>query len=275
VFRILDNNVVSLLKLFCSQYTWILLSFLVIMPFEYVQAQDPDEEGEIFWGDEEDEDLYEDEFEEEEEYLDDEDYYDEEEEEQDFGNEEEDESYYEDNTMIDDEDDYGQDAEQLANEIDRLGWSVDISGSTPRLVNYTLWKEFSLADSVWNPTMDGRISIEAPYMFNLLGLRFRAGAEFGTFGFTELSPRKAEIRGVSALALVSIPAGPGKIKIGSGIFGSSFGFMFEATYGIALGSLDLRIGMRSTEIMSATDSAERSFGHLGWMDGLMVLGVNF
>ncbi len=275
MFRILDNNVVSLLKLFCSQYTWILLSFLVIMPFEYVQAQDPDEEGEIFWGDEEDEDLYEDEFEEEEEYLDDEDYYDEEEEEQDFGNEEEDESYYEDNTMIDDEDDYGQDAEQLANEIDRLGWSVDISGSTPRLVNYTLWKEFSLADSVWNPTMDGRISIEAPYMFNLLGLRFRAGAEFGTFGFTELSPRKAEIRGVSALALVSIPAGPGKIKIGSGIFGSSFGFMFEATYGIALGSLDLRIGMRSTEIMSATDSAERSFGHLGWMDGLMVLGVNF
>ena len=49
----------------------------------------------------------------------------------------------------------------------------------------------------------------------------------------------------------------------------------EATYGIAMGALDLRIGMRSTEIMGATDSADRSFGHLGWMDGLMVLGVNF
>ena len=250
----------------------MILIFLVILPFDYVQAQDPDEEGEIFWGDDE-EDLDEDEFEEEE-YLDDEDYYDEEEEEEDYGYEEE-ESYYDDNRFIDDEDDYVENEEQIANEIDRSGWSVDISGSTPRLVNYTLWKEFALADSVWAPTMDGRISIEAPYMFNLLGLRFRAGAEFGTFGFTDLSPREAELKGVSALALVSIPAGPGKIKIGSGIFGSSFGFMFEATYGIALGSLDLRIGMRSTEIMSATDSVDRKFGHLGWMDGLMVLGVNF
>ncbi len=265
---------VSLLKLICSCYTWMVLSLLVIMPFDYVQAQDPDEEGEIFWGDDEDEGLDEDEFEEEE-FLDDEDYYDEEEEEEDYGSDDEEESYYDDNRFIDDEDDYGEDVEQIANEIDRSGWSVDISGSTPRLVNYTLWKEFALADSVWTPTMDGRISIEAPYMFNFFGLRFRAGAEFGTFGFTDLSPREAEIKGVSALALVSIPAGPGKIKIGSGIFGKSMGFMFEATYGIAMGSLDLRIGMRSTEIMSANDSADRSLGHLGWMDGLMVLGVNF
>ena len=254
----------------------MVLSFLIIIPSDYVQAQDPDEEGEIFWGDDEDEGLDEDEFEEEEEYLDDEDYYDEEEdEEEDYGGEDEDESYYEDNTLIEDEDDYGENVEQIANEIDRSGWSVDISGSTPRLVNYTLWKEFALADSVWTPTMDGRMSIEAPYMFNLFGFRFRAGAEFGTFGFRDLSPREAEIKGVSALALVSIPAGPGKIKIGSGIFGKSMGFMFEATYGIAMGALDIRIGMRSTEIMSGVDSADRSLGHLGWMDGLMVLGVNF
>ena len=275
--KFLDKNIVSLLKLICSCYTWMVLSLLVIMPSDYVQAQDPDEEGEIFWGDEDDEDLDEDEFEDDEEYLDDEDYYDEEEEadEDYYGDDGEEESYYDDNALIDDEDDYGQNVEQIANEIDRSGWSVDISGSTPRLVNYTLWKEFALADSVWTPTMDGRISVEAPYMFNLLGLRFRAGAEFGTFGFTDLSPREAELKGVSAIALVSIPAGPGKIKIGSGIFGSSFGFMFEATYGIALGSLDLRIGMRSTEIMGATDSVDRKFGHLGWMDGLIVLGVNF
>ena len=245
------------------------------MPSNYVQAQDPDEEGEIFWGDEEEVGVDEDEFEEDE-YLDDGDYYEDEEEgEEDYGFDDEEESYYDDNRIIDDEDSFREDVEQIANEIDRSGWSVDISGSTPRLVNYTLWKEFGLADSIWTPAMDGRISIEAPYMFNLFGLRFRAGAEFGTFGFTDLSPREAELNGVSALALVSIPAGPGKIKLGSGIFGSSFGFMFEATYGIALGSLDLRIGMRSTEIMSATDSADRSFGHLGWMDGLLVLGVNF
>jgi len=276
VSKIVNKCIVSLLKLFCSCYTWMVLSFLIMIPSDYVQAQDPDEEGEIFWGDDEDEGLDEDEFDEEEEYLDDEDYYDEEEdEEEDYGDEEEDESYYEENTLIEDEDEFGENVEQIANEIDRSGWSVDISGSTPRLVNYTLWKEFALADSAWTPAMDGRISIEAPYMFNLLGLRFRAGAEFGTFGFTDLSPREAEIKGVSALALISIPAGPGKIKIGSGIFGKSLGFMFEATYGIAMGALDIRIGMRSTEIMSGVDSADRSLGHLGWMDGLMVLGVNF
>ena len=270
------NNLISLLKWVCSCFVWVILSFVVLTPSASVYAQDPDDEGEIFWGDEEDEEeIGEDEFEEEEEYLDDEEYYDEEEDEEEDYADDEDESYYEDNRLIEDEDDYGQDEEQAAGEVDRSGWSVDIYGSTPRLVNYTLWKEFSLADSVWTPKMDAKISIEAPYMFNLLGLRFRAGAEFGTFGFTDLSPREAELKGVSAVALISIPAGPGKIKMGTGIFGKSMGFMFEATYGIAMGALDLRIGMRSTEIMGATDSVDRSFGHLGWMDGLMVLGVNF
>ena len=275
------KNIFSLLKWVCSCYIWIILSFMIFLPAAAVYAQDPDEEGVIFWGDEEEEEdeMAEDEFEEEEEYLEDEeDYdeedYDEEEDEEDYSDDE-DESYYEDNRLIDDEEDYGQDEEQLAGEVDRSGWSVDISGSTTRLVNYTLWKEFSLADSVWTPKMDGKISIEAPYMFNLLGLRFRVGAEFGTFGFTDLSLREAELKGISAVALVSIPAGPGKIKMGTGIFGKSMGFMFEASYGIAMGALDLRFGMRTTEILGATDSSDRSLGHLGWMDGLMVLGVNF
>jgi hypothetical protein len=33
--------------------------------------------------------------------------------------------------------------------------------------------------------------------------------------------------------------------------------------------------MRTTELLNAVDSGDRSLGHLGWMDGLMVLGVNF
>ena len=274
--KMVVKNIISLLKCMCSYYVWIILSFVVLTPSASVYAQDPDEEGMIFWGDEEEEEeTAEDEFEDEEEYLDDEEYYDEEEDEEEDYADDEDESYYEDNRLIEDEDDYGQDEDQAAGEVDRSGWSVDISGSTPRLVNYTLWKEFALADSVWTPKMDAKVSIEAPYMFNLLGLRFRAGAEFGTFGFTDLSPREAELKGVSAVALISIPAGPGKIKMGTGIFGKSMGFMFEASYGIAMGALDLRIGMRSTEILGATDSADRTLGHLGWMDGLMVLGVNF
>ena len=265
---------ISLLKIVCLYYVWIILSFMILIPDASIYAQDPDEEGEIFWGDEEDEDIEEDEFEEEE-YLEDEDYYGEEEDEEDYSDGDDDYSS-EDSEFIDDEDDYGQAGDdEAASAVDRSGWSVDFSGSTTRLVNYTLWKEYGLAEDIWEPKMGGRVSIEAPYMFNVLGLRFRAGAEFGSFGFTDLTPRAAELKGVSALALVSIPAGPGKIKMGTGVFGKSMGFMFEATYGIAMGALDIRVGMRTTEVMSAIDSADRSLGHLGWMDGLMVLGVNF
>ena len=112
-------------------------------------------------------------------------------------------------------------------------------------------------------------------MLKLLGLRFRLGAEVGTFGFKDLTPREAELKGVSTVILAAIPAGPGKIKMGTGIFGKSMGFVFEATYGVALGSLDLRLGLRSTELISATDDKERSLGHLGWMDSVVALGVNF
>ena len=272
--KIIEKYMVSLLKIVCSHYVWIVLSFVVLIPDASVYAQDPDEEGEIFWDEEEDEDIEEDEFEEEDEYLDDDDYYGEDEDEEDYSLDE-DEYSSGDSGFIDDEDDYGEDEDEAASAVDRSGWSVDLSGSTTRLVNYTLWKEYGLAEEIWEPKMGGRVSIEAPYMFSLLGLRFRAGAEFGSFGFTDLTPRAAELKGVSAVALVSIPAGPGKIKMGTGVFGKSMGFMFEATYGIAMGALDIRVGMRTTEVMSAIDSADRSLGHLGWMDGLMVLGVNF
>ena len=51
-----------------------LFMFLFIgisVPYSHLQAQDPDEEGEISWGDEEEYELEEDEFADEEEFLDD------------------------------------------------------------------------------------------------------------------------------------------------------------------------------------------------------------
>jgi len=265
------KNIFYLLKMVSLRCLFAFLFFGVSVPFSYLQAQDPDEEGEITWGEEEEYELEEDEFAEEEEFLDDDEYY---EDEEDYEEEYDDDEYYEGNEMIDDED---LDEEQIesAGQMNRSGWSVDISGMTARLVNYTLWKEFDLNESSWEPSLQGKISVEAPYMLKLLGLRFRLGAEAGTFGFIDLSPREAELKGVSAVLLASIPAGPGKIKMGTGVFGKSMGFVFEATYGIALGSLDLRLGLRSTELMGATDNKDRSLGHLGWMDGVMALGVNF
>ena len=251
------------------RYLFAFLFMGISVPYSHLQAQDPDEEGEISWGDEEDYEFEEDEFADEEEFLDDDEYY---ENDEDY-DEELDYEYYEDDENYDEE--FEEEQIELAGQIDRSGWNVDISGATARLVNYTLWKEYGLNESSWDPNMKGKISIEAPFMLKLFGLRFRVGAEIGTFGFTDLTPRKAELKGTSAVILASIPAGPGKIKMGSGVFGKSMGFMFEATYGIALGSLDLRFGLRSTELMSAVDDKDRSLGHLGWMDGVMALGVNF
>ena len=252
------------------RYVFIVLFFGSSIPSSIVYAQDPDEEGEIFWDDDEDYELEEDEFFEDNEFLDDDDYY---EDEEDF-----DEDYDYDYSEENDSDEYeGFDDEEneAAEQMDRTGWSIDISGAAARLVNYTLWKEYGLDESLWDPSMQGKVSIEAPYMLKLLGLRFRVGAEIGTFGFTDLTPREAELKGLSTVILASIPAGPGKIKMVTGVFGSSIGFMFEATYGVALGSLDLRFGLRSTELMSALDNKDRSLGHIGWMDGVMALGVNF
>ena len=255
---------------------WSLLTMVIFLPTSLVHAQDPgDEEGEIFWGGEEDDEGDEEEYDEEDEYLDDEEYYEEDDEEydeeddeeyEDEGDEEYDEEYDEEGDLIDDE---------IADEAAPMGWSVDISGSRPRLVNYTLWDQFNLQESIWAPGVDARVSIEAPYLLQMMGMRFRIGAEVGTFGFKDLSPREAELKGITAMGIVSFPAGPGKIKGGAGVIGTSPGFIFEATYGMAIGTLDMRLGIRTTEVMSAIDSVERELGHLGWMDMVVVLGVNF
>ena len=259
---------------------WSLLTMVIFLPTSLVHAQDPgDEEGEIFWGGEEDDEGDDEEYDEEDEYLDDEEYYEEDDEEYDEEDDEEyedegdeeyedegDEEYDEEGDLIDDE---------IADEAAPMGWSVDISGSRPRLVNYTLWDQINLQESIWAPGVDARVSIEAPYLLQMMGMRFRIGAEVGTFGFKDLSPREAELKGITAMGIVSFPAGPGKIKGGAGVIGTSPGFIFEATYGMAIGTLDMRLGIRTTEVMSAIDSVERELGHLGWMDMVVVLGVNF
>ena len=279
---------------------WSLLTMVIFFPISLVHAQDPgDEEGEIFWGDEEEDEDDDEEYDEEDEYLDDEEYYEEDDEgdEEEYDEEDEyldDEEYYEeddeeydeeDDEEYEDEGDEGEEEEydeegdliddEIADEAAPMGWSVDISGSRPRLVNYTLWDQFNLQESIWAPGVDARVSIEAPYLLQMMGMRFRIGAEVGTFGFKDLSPREAELKGITAMGIVSFPAGPGKIKGGAGVIGTAPGFIFEATYGMAIGTLDMRLGIRTTEVMSATDSVERELGHLGWMDMVVVLGVNF
>ena len=151
-----------------------------------------------------------------------------------------------------------------------MGWSIEISGSAPRFVNEALM--------TWNSSINMRASIEAPFLMQLMGMRFRFGAELGTFGFEDaMPPKTAELKGITAMGITSFPVGPGKIKLGIGIIGSSVGSMFESSYGFKLGSLTLRAGVRYARILTPGSDVKEAFvlepETLNWMDGLVAVGI--
>ena len=121
-----------------------------------------------------------------------------------------------------------------------------------------------------------RGSVEFPVLMQVGNARFRFGGEIGTFNYKQAVPPATDTySGISALGIMAFPAGPGKIKIGGGVIGSSPGFMFEASYGISVaGIMDIRAGVRSTEVMEGTTEAGLKIGRTGWMDGQIVLGIN-
>ena len=113
----------------------------------------------------------------------------------------------------------------------------------------------------------------------LLGMRFRFGAEFGNFAFEDaLPPKTAELKGITAMGITSFPVGPGKIKLGIGIIGSSVGTMFEPSYGFKFGSLTLRAGVRYAKVLTPGSDVKEAFvvepETLNWMDGLIAVGIN-
>ena len=227
---------------------WIFLFLVIFVPTEGLYAQDPDDVDDVeeFWGDDE----YEDEYEDDEEY------------------EDEFEDEFEDDEI---------DEVELSDAADNLGYTIDIAGSSPRFVNMNLQD--------WASGVDLRASIEFPILMSVLGARFRFGAEFGTFKFQhDKPPATGEYGGITAMGLVAFPAGPGKIKLGLGVIGTSPGFMMEASYGVRLGGiLDVRGGIRSTEVMNgkpknfedSSGATVESIGRTGWMDGVVLLGINF
>ena len=217
---------------------------MIVIPDNAIYAQDVDEEGEMFWGDDEEYEDDEEEYEDGEEYEDDEEEY---------------------------EDDFDSEDINLADAAESMGWSIDISGSAPRFVNEALM--------TWNSSINMRASIEAPFLMQLMGMRFRFGAELGTFGFEDaMPPKTAELKGITAMGITSFPVGPGKIKLGIGIIGSSVGSMFESSYGFKLGSLTLRAGVRYARVLTPGSDVKEAFvlepETLNWMDGLVAVGIN-
>ena len=164
----------------------------------------------------------------------------------------------------------------LIDEAENLGYSIDLAMGSPRFVNPVLMD--------WNSNVDLRASVEFPVLMQVMGARFRFGVEVGSFKFENAKFNTVEnnvinlgetFSGFTAMGIVSFPAGPGKIKVGVGLVGSSAGFSMEASYGVKLGGMvELRGGIRSTETIMAKTSESVELGRAGWMDGIIVLGVN-
>ena len=155
---------------------------------------------------------------------------------------------------------------QLADQADRLGYTIDITASSPRYVNEELLK--------WNSSVNARISIEFPLLMQLLGAQFRFGAEVGNFGFEDaMPPQTATLKGITARGMLAFPAGPGKVKVGMGLVGKSFGLMTEATYGLRIGPMDLRLGGRTTEVIGAKTNEGNPI-RAAWWDGIISIGIN-
>ena len=240
---------------FTLRFSFLLMLFVFFSPTSSLVAQEESSE-EIFWGDDEEEgemDFSED--------FDEEEFGDEEFGDEEFGDEE-----------FGDEDDFSDDfaeepEESLSDAANRLGYTLNIIGSSPGFVNHQL--------RTYNSGMDFRAAFEFPMLLSMGPFRFRLGAEVGTFKFTNYKPIGGTYSGMHITGILSFPAGPGQVRLGAGMVGKGFGFIAENSYGFKVGdSIDLRLGLRSTTSFSASDDKSNKLGTVSWMDGILVLGVS-
>mgnify|MGYP004316843137 CR=1 FL=1 len=248
---------------------YILLGFLLVLsPSSNLYAQDEDDSvEEIFWGDEEEES-----FDEEFDFSDDEEFEDDMEglefDDEEFSEDEFDDEFIDDEDMEDFSEDFAEEPEEdIGEAASRLGYTLNIVGASPGFVNHGL--------STYNSGVDFRASFEFPMLLQIAGVRFRLGAEVGTFKFTNGKPIGGVYSGVHATGILSFPAGPGQVKIGGGIVGKGLGFIAENSYGFALGdALDIRLGIRSTTALNVKNDKDNILGTVSWLDGLIILGVS-
>ncbi len=244
------------------RWTPYLLFIFLLTPLDNIYAQD--DSGEIFWGDEEEEDEFfeEDEefFEEDEEFLDEDAFFDE---------EEEDEFFEDEGEFEEEEFDEGElSSTELSDVALKMGYTLTIHGASPGLVSHSLY--------TYNSFVNFRLGVEMPVLMQVLGIRFRLGAELGTMKFEDYyPPATATYSGMTLIGLVSIPAGASQVKLGGGLVGGSVGMIVETTYGLTIGNaLGIRLGMRYTGSAGAKNSEDEPFeGPASWVEGVFVLAV--
>ena len=249
--------------------SFLLGLLLVLTPYATLYAQDDEDDAveEIFWGDDEEEAGLDEEFD----FSEDEEFGEEDMEGFEFEDEGFDEEFGEDE-FEDEGDDFSEDFEEEPEEdigaaANRLGYTLNIIGSSPGFVNHSL--------RTYNSGMDFRASFEFPMLLQMGPVRFRLGAEVGTFKFSNYKPIGGVFSGVHVTGILSFPAGPGQVRLGAGMVGGGFGVIAENSYGFALGdALDIRLGVRSTTAFNVTDDKKNKLGTVGWLDGILVLGVS-
>ena len=153
--------------------------FLIFTPFSILTAQDEDDAvEEIFWGDEEEDAGLDEEFDfSEDEELGDEDLEGFEFEDEGFDEEFSDDEFAEDEGDDSFDEDFADEPEEDMGAVaDRLGYTLNLIGSSPGFVNHSL--------RTYNSGMNFRATFEFPMLLEIGPFRFRLGAEVGTFKFT-------------------------------------------------------------------------------------------
>jgi hypothetical protein len=239
--------------------------FLIFTPFSILTAQEEDDAvEEIFWGDEEEDADLEEEFD----FSEDEEFGEDDLEGFEFDDEEFSDDEFSEDEGEDFSEDFADEPEETVQEAaSRIGYTLNLSGSSPGFVNHQL--------STYNSGMDFRATFEFPMLLEMGPFRFRLGAEVGTFKFTNYKPVGGTFSGVHVTGILSFPAGPGQVRIGGGLVGSGFGVIAENSYGMTIGNaLDLRVGLRSTTAFGIKDSKKNDLGTVSWLDGILVIGVS-
>ena len=257
-------RVVNVAPFLFLRWTPCLLFIFLLTPLENIYAQD-DDSGEIFWGeDEEEDDEF---FEEDEEFLEDDEEFDEDPDA--FFDEEEGEDEFVEDEFEEDEFDEGElSSTDLSDEAMKVGYTLTIHGASPGLVSHSLY--------TYNSFVNFRIGIELPILMQVMGVRFRLGTELGTVKFEDYyPPATATYSGMTLIGLVSIPAGASQVKLGGGLVSGSGGIIVESTYGMTIGNaLGIRFGMRYTGSTGAKNSEDEPFeGPASWLEGVFVLAV--
>ena len=259
--RVRVANVAPFLFLGCTPF---LLFILLVTPLDVTYAQD--DSGEIFWGEDQEED--EEFFEEDEEFLEDDEEFDEDPDA--FFDEEEGEDEFVDEGEFEEEDfDEGElSSTDLSDVAMKMGYTLTLHGASPGLVSHSLY--------TYNSFANFRLGIEMPVLMQVMGIRFRLGAELGTVKFEDYyPPATATYSGMTLIGLVSIPAGASQVKLGGGLVSGSVGMILESTYGFTVGNaLGVRLGMRYTGSTGAKNSEDVAFeGPASWLEGVFVLAI--